>query len=44
MAERTAPRLKNGGAFIAVGALHLPAKTGLIERLRAEGLTVTKVW
>jgi uncharacterized protein len=44
MAERIAPLLKGGGAFIAVGALHLPGKTGLIERLRAEGYTVTKVW
>ena len=44
MAERIAPLLKGGGAFIAVGALHLPGKTGLIEHLRAEGYTVTKVW
>jgi uncharacterized protein len=44
MAERIAPLLKGGGAFIAVGALHLPGKTGLIERLRAEGYTVTKGW
>ena len=44
MAERIAPLLKAGGAFIAVGALHLPGKEGLIERLRAEGYTVTKVW
>jgi uncharacterized protein len=44
MAERIAPLLKDGGAFIAVGALHLPGKEGLIERLRAEGYTVTPVW
>ena len=44
MAERLAPPLKEGGAFIAVGALHLPGKDGLIERLRAEGFAVTKVW
>jgi uncharacterized protein len=44
MAERAAPLLAAGGAFIAVGALHLSGKTGLIERFRAQGYTVTKVW
>ena len=33
-----------GGAFIAVDALHLSGKDGLIERLRQAGYTVTKVW
>ena len=37
MAERAAPLLASGGAFIAVGALHLTGKDGLIERFRAEG-------
>ena len=44
MAERAAPLLASGGAFIAVGALHLAGKTGLIERFRADGYAVTKVW
>ncbi len=44
MAERFAPLLKDGGAFIAVGALHLTGKDGLVERLRRLGYTVTKVW
>jgi len=44
MAERAAPLLAEGGAFIAVGALHLPGKDGLIERFRASGYKVTKVW
>ena len=44
MAERAAPLLEMGGAFIAVGALHLSGKDGLIERFRAMGYTVTKVW
>ena len=44
MAERAAPLLASGGAFIAVGALHLMGKTGLIERFRAMGYSVTKVW
>jgi uncharacterized protein YbaP (TraB family) len=44
IAERAAPLLASGGAFIAVGALHLAGKAGLIERFRADGYTVTKVW
>jgi uncharacterized protein YbaP (TraB family) len=44
MAERAAPLLASGGAFIAVGALHLAGKTGLIEQFRALGYTITKVW
>jgi hypothetical protein len=44
MAERAAPLLTSGGAFIAVGALHLSGKTGLVEQFRADGYTVTKVW
>jgi uncharacterized protein len=44
MAERAAPLLAAGSAFIAVGALHLAGRTGLIERFRAQGYTVTKVW
>jgi uncharacterized protein YbaP (TraB family) len=44
MADRAAPLLASGGAFIAVGALHLSGKDGLIERFRADGYTVTKVW
>jgi uncharacterized protein len=44
MADRTTPLLASGGAFIAVGALHLAGKTGLVEQFRADGYTVTKVW
>ena len=44
MAERAAPLLASGGAFIAVGALHLPGKTGLIEQFRVMGYSVTKEW
>ncbi len=44
MAERLAPFLKAGGAFVAVGALHLTGKDGLVERLRGLGYTVAKVW
>ena len=44
MAARSAPLLAAGGAFVAVGALHLPGKQGLIERFRAAGYGVSKVW
>lgn len=44
MAARAAPLLAAGGAFIAVGALHLTGKTGLIERFRAAGYRVVNVW
>lgn len=35
--------LQGGGAFVGVGALHLPGEAGLIELLRAEGYTVTRL-
>ena len=44
MAERAAPLLAKGGAFIAVGALHLSGKGGLIELFRKAGYQVTNVW
>ena len=44
MAERAAPLLAKGGAFIAVGALHLSGPRGLIELFRKRGFVVTKVW
>jgi uncharacterized protein YbaP (TraB family) len=44
MAERAASLLASGGAFIAVGALHLSGKDGLVERFRTAGYKVTKVW
>jgi hypothetical protein len=44
MATRAAPLLAAGGAFIAVGALHLSGKNGLIERFRAAGYRVVNVW
>ncbi|MBD9374838.1 TraB/GumN family protein [Rhizobium sp. ARZ01] len=43
MAERAAPILENGNTFVAVGALHLPGKEGLIELLRQQGFTVTAI-
>ncbi len=44
MAERALPYVKKGGAFIAVGALHLSGKDGLVERFRQAGYKVTKIW
>ncbi len=44
MAERVQPYLRQGKAFVAVGALHLPGKTGLLERLQQQGYTITRVY
>lgn len=35
--------LLQGGLFVAVGNFHLPGDTGLIELLRAEGFTITRI-
>ena len=35
--------LSRGGAFVAVGALHLPGEGGLVELLRGRGFTVTRI-
>jgi uncharacterized protein len=43
MAERLPPHLAEGGAFVAVGALHLPGESGVIEELRRAGYTLTPV-
>jgi len=42
--ERAAePMLEEGGLFIAVGALHLPGKKGLVALLRQAGYSVTPI-
>jgi uncharacterized protein len=41
MAERAAPTLDQGNAFMAVGALHLPGKDGVVALLRHQGFTLT---
>jgi uncharacterized protein YbaP (TraB family) len=44
MRDRALPLLKKGEAFIAVGALHLIGKKGLVELFRAEGYEVLPIW
>ena len=41
MAERAGKILANGNAFIAVGALHLSGRQGLVEKFREAGYQVT---
>lgn len=44
MAQRALEPLQQGGAFIAVGALHLPGEEGLVALLREQGMTLTPVY
>lgn len=44
MAERMADRLRQGGAFVAVGALHLPGERGLVRILEKQGYSVERVY
>jgi uncharacterized protein YbaP (TraB family) len=43
MRNAALPLLDKGGAFVAVGALHLPGPSGLVALLRESGFTVTAV-
>ncbi len=43
MVERMLPLIERGGAFIAVGALHLPGERGVLRLLEGAGYTVTPV-
>jgi len=43
MRDRSLPLLARGGAFIAVGALHLPGDTGLVALYRRAGYAVSVV-
>jgi uncharacterized protein YbaP (TraB family) len=44
MAERMLPHLDRGGAFVAVGALHLPGEAGLLRLLQKKGYSVRAVY
>lgn len=44
MVERMQPRLEEGRAFIAVGALHLPGKEGILNLLERQGYLVRYVY
>jgi uncharacterized protein YbaP (TraB family) len=44
MFERTHPRIEKGATFIAVGALHLPGQSGLLQLLTAHGYTVSALY
>ena len=41
--DRIAPELASGGVVLAVGAAHLSGDTGLVEMLRRDGYTVTRM-
>jgi uncharacterized protein YbaP (TraB family) len=43
MLERALPLLDQGGAFIAVGAMHQTGSDGLVAKLRQQGFTVTPI-
>ena len=44
MAERMQPYLNAGGAFVAIGALHLPGADGVLNLLQRQGYTVRVVY
>lgn len=44
MVERMQPRLQEGNAFIAIGALHLPGDKGVLQLLQQRGFRVSPVY
>jgi uncharacterized protein len=43
MVQRMIPRIEQGGAFIAVGALHLTGPAGILRQLEARGFRLSPV-
>ena len=43
MVARMTPRIEQGGAFIAVGALHLAGPTGIVQQLSERGYRLRPV-
>src|SRR5262249_3693189 len=44
MVERMDKLLQQGSAFVAVGALHLPGATGILQMLTDKGYKITRVY
>ena len=44
MAARLDGRLRRGAVFVAVGALHLPGRLGLLSLLQARGFRITRLY
>lgn len=44
MVERVQNELRSGGAFVAVGALHLPGENGILNLLKRRGYKVSAVY
>lgn len=44
MAERVKPQLDQGGAFVAIGALHLSGEEGLLQLLENQGFTISRAY
>lgn len=44
MVQRIEAELQKGGAFVAIGALHLPGEKGVLQLLHARGYRVTSVY
>ena len=42
MAARILPLLRDGGAFVAIGAAHLPGEGGVLARLAERGYSITR--
>lgn len=42
MVQRMLPLIEKGGAFVAIGALHLPGDEGIIARLKKQGYKIER--